>query len=146
MLRGGDNFRSSIVLLPGDHFLVPAVVTAERGAVLLPEGLQAGGESLFDGGADVAVDPADPGEPVTEPLGLNHYSRRHWTVENRLHYVRDVTFREDASQVRTGIAPRNIATFRNLAVSTIRFAGRANIAHARRDLHDRAGVFAVYGI
>jgi hypothetical protein len=32
-------------------------------------------------------------------------SRRHWTVENRLHYVRDVTFREDTSQVRTGNAP-----------------------------------------
>jgi hypothetical protein len=33
-----------------------------------------------------------------------------------------------------------------LAVSTIRFAGRANIAHAHRDLHDRTDVFAVYGI
>jgi hypothetical protein len=39
-----------------------------------------------------------------------------------------------------------MATFRNLAVSTIRFAGRANIAHTRRDLHDRSDVFAVYGV
>jgi hypothetical protein len=39
-----------------------------------------------------------------------------------------------------------MATFRNLALSTIRFAGRANIAHARRDLHDRTDVFAVYSI
>ena len=69
-LPGGDNFRFPIVPLPGDHFLVPKVVTAERGAVLLPAGLQAVNESLFNGGADVAVDPADPGEPVTEPLGL----------------------------------------------------------------------------
>jgi predicted transposase YbfD/YdcC len=80
------------------------------------------------------------------PAHLNHYARAHWTVEDRLHYVRDVTFREDASQVRTGTAPRAMATFRNLAVSTIRFAGRANIAHARRDLHDRTDVFAVYRI
>jgi predicted transposase YbfD/YdcC len=80
------------------------------------------------------------------PAHLNHYSRRHWTVENRLHWVRDVTFREDSSQLRTGTAPRAMATFRNLAASTIRFAGRANIAHARRDLHDRADVFAVYRI
>ena len=80
------------------------------------------------------------------PAHLNHYTRRHWTVENRLHWVRDVTFREDHSQLRTGTAPRAMATLRNLAVSTIRFAGRANIAHARRDLHNRADVFAVYGI
>jgi predicted transposase YbfD/YdcC len=90
----------------------------------------------------IASMPAD----LATPTHLNHYSRGHWTVENRLHYVRDVTFREDSSQVRTGTAPRNIATFRNLAVSTIRFAGRVNIAHARRDLHDRTDVFAVYSI
>ena len=80
------------------------------------------------------------------PVHINHYIRGHWTVEDRLHYVRDVTFREDASQVRTGTTPRTMATFRNLAVNTIRFAGRANIAHGRRDLHDRADVFAVYSI
>jgi hypothetical protein len=90
----------------------------------------------------IASMPAD----LACPAHLNHYTRRHWIVENRLHYVRDVTFREDSSQVRTGTPPRAMATFRNLAVSTIRFAGRANIADARRDLHDRMDVFAVYGI
>jgi hypothetical protein len=35
---------------------------------------------------------------------------------------------------------------RNLAPNTFRLAGRANIAHARRDLHDHADAFAVYGI
>jgi acyl-coenzyme A synthetase/AMP-(fatty) acid ligase len=48
------------------------------------------------------------------------------------------------AQVRTGNAPRNVATFRNLSINTIRYAGRANIAYTRRDLHDRANVFAVY--
>lgn len=80
------------------------------------------------------------------PVHLNHYARGHWTVENRLHWTRDVTFREDDSQLRTGSAPRALASFRNLVINTYRFAGRANIAHARRDLHDRADVFAVYGI
>jgi hypothetical protein len=61
-------------------------------------------------------------------------------------WTRDVTFREDSSQLRTGNAPRNLAAFHNLAISAIRFAGRANIAHTRRDLHDRSDVFAVYGI
>jgi predicted transposase YbfD/YdcC len=80
------------------------------------------------------------------PAQLNHYAREHWCVENRLHWTRDVTFHEDASQLRTGAAPRALAAFRNLAINTYRMAGRANIAHARRDLHDRTDTFAVYGI
>lgn len=80
------------------------------------------------------------------PEHLTHNIRGHWTAENRLHWTRDVTFREDDSQLRTATAPRNMAAFRNLALNTFRLAGRANIAHARRDLHDRAGAFAVYGI
>uniref|UniRef100_UPI000470D098 ISAs1 family transposase n=3 Tax=Salinispora cortesiana TaxID=1305843 RepID=UPI000470D098 len=80
------------------------------------------------------------------PEHLNHYARGHWTVENSLHWTRDVTFHEDTSQLRTGTAPRNMAAFRNLALNTFRLAGRANIAHARRDLHDRTDTFAVYGI
>jgi hypothetical protein len=71
---------------------------------------------------------------------------RHWAVENRLHWTRDVTFQEDDSQLRTGTAPRAAASFRNLSLNTFRLAGRANIAHARRDLHDRRDVFAVYDI
>jgi hypothetical protein len=46
------------------------------------------------------------------PAQLNHYQRRHWVVEDRLHGVRDVTFGEDASQLRTGTAPRALAAFR----------------------------------
>jgi hypothetical protein len=49
-------------------------------------------------------------------------------------------------KLRTGTAPRAMAGFRNLPLNTFRLAGRANIAHARRDLHDRTDTFAVYGI
>ena len=80
------------------------------------------------------------------PAHLNQYARGHWTVENRLHWTRDVTFHEDNSQLRTGNAPRNIAAFRNLGINTFRLAGRANIAHARRDLRGYTDNFAVYGI
>ncbi|MBB4942695.1 putative transposase YbfD/YdcC [Streptosporangium album] len=88
------------------------------------------------------------GMPTTlaGPAQLNHYERAHWGVENRLHRVRDVTFREDLSQLRTGTAPRALASFRNLAISTARLADRANIAHARRDLLDHNDAFAVYNI
>jgi hypothetical protein len=54
--------------------------------------------------------------------------------------------REDASQVRTGNTPRTTATFRNLSINTIRYAGRANIAYTRRDLRGHAEAFAVYDI
>jgi hypothetical protein len=63
-----------------------------------------------------------------------------------LHWIRDVTFHEDASQVKTGTAPRALASFRNLGISTFRLAGRANIAHARRDLLAHDDAFAVFGI
>ncbi|HET9656432.1 MAG TPA: ISAs1 family transposase [Kineosporiaceae bacterium] len=86
--------------------------------------------------------PAD----LAAPTHLNYYERRHWVVENRLHWVRDCTWHEDGSQLRTGTAPRALATFRNLAISAFRLAGRANIAHARRDLHDRDDAFTAFGI
>lgn len=86
--------------------------------------------------------PAD----LAGPAHLNYYERRHWVVENRLHWVRDCTLHEDSSQLRTGTAPRALATFRNLAISAFRLAGRANIAHARRDLHDRDDAFNVFRI
>jgi hypothetical protein len=38
------------------------------------------------------------------------HQRGHWGIENRTHYVRDVTFGEDHSQLRTGHAPHNLAT------------------------------------
>jgi predicted transposase YbfD/YdcC len=86
--------------------------------------------------------PAD----LAGPVHMNYYERRHWVVENRLHWVRDCTLHEDASQLRTGTAPRALAAFRNLAISVFRLAGRANIAHARRDLHDRNDAFNTFQI
>jgi len=64
-----------------------------------------------------------------QPAG---YVRGHWSTENELHWARDVTFTEDASQVRTGTAPRAMATLRNLAVGALRLAGSANTAAALR--------------
>ena len=56
----------------------------------------------------------------------------HWGIENRAHWVRDVTMDEDRCQVRTGAAPQVMAAFRNLAISLLRLAGKANIAAALR--------------
>ena len=66
------------------------------------------------------------------PAQLATWIRGHWCVENRLHWVRDVTFDEDRSQIRTGNGPRVMATLRNLAISLLRLTGATNIAHALR--------------
>jgi predicted transposase YbfD/YdcC len=49
------------------------------------------------------------------PEHLATYVREHWSIENKIHWVRDVTFREDASQVKTG-SPPVMATLRNLVI------------------------------
>ena len=53
-------------------------------------------------------------------------------MENRLHWVRDVTYQEDKSLVRTGNAPRVMASLRNLAITIMRLTGYASIAAALR--------------
>jgi predicted transposase YbfD/YdcC len=60
------------------------------------------------------------------------HTRKHWHIENKLHYVRDVTYHEDASHIRTHNGPRIMASLRNLAISTLRLAGKTNIAAALR--------------
>ncbi|BCJ50432.1 ISAs1 family transposase [Actinoplanes sp. NBRC 14428] len=63
---------------------------------------------------------------------LQTWIRRHWHIENRLHHVRDVTFREDLHQARTGNGPAVIATLRNTAIGWHRTNGATNIARATR--------------
>jgi predicted transposase YbfD/YdcC len=66
------------------------------------------------------------------PEELAAWIRGHWQIENGLHWVRDVTYAEDMSQVRTGAGPQVMATLRNLAISLHRLAGATNIAAALR--------------
>ncbi|MDO8674283.1 MAG: ISAs1 family transposase [Dehalococcoidia bacterium] len=71
-----------------------------------------------------------PGE--AGPKQILKLNRGHWGIENRLHYVRDVTFGEDASQVRTAAAPQVMAALRNTVIGLLRQAGVTNIAEALR--------------
>jgi predicted transposase YbfD/YdcC len=59
-------------------------------------------------------------------------SRGHWGIENRSHYVRDVTFGEDASQIEKGYAPQILAGLRNGLIAVCRAEGVKNIAAALR--------------
>jgi predicted transposase YbfD/YdcC len=58
--------------------------------------------------------------------------RAHWVIENRLHFVRDTAFRKDASKIRTGHSPENMATLRSFAINQLRDAGHTNIAAGLR--------------
>ena len=60
--------------------------------------------------------------------------RGHWAIENKSHWVRDVTFDEDRSQVRGGTIPQVMAALRNTAIGLLRWAGHTNIAAACRRL------------
>jgi predicted transposase YbfD/YdcC len=66
--------------------------------------------------------------------------RGHWGIENKLHWVRDVTYGEDGSRVRTGSAPQVMASLRNLAIAALRADGWTSIASglrwAGRDYHN----------
>ncbi len=53
-------------------------------------------------------------------------------IENRVHYVRDVTMGEDAHQIRSGNAPQMLAALRNSIIGLIRNKGWTNIADALR--------------
>jgi len=66
------------------------------------------------------------------PETLAAWARGHWHIENKLHWVRDVTYQEDKSLVRTGNAPRVMASLCSLAISLLRLDGHANIAAANR--------------
>jgi len=63
---------------------------------------------------------------------LLELNRGHWAIENKLHWVRDVTFDEDRSQVRRRGSPHSMASVRNLAIGVLRIAGASNIAAALR--------------
>lgn len=60
--------------------------------------------------------------------------RSHWSIENSLHYVKDVTFAEDASLIRTGNAPANFSIIRNIAINTLKKAKFHGFAQAIRML------------
>ena len=58
--------------------------------------------------------------------------RSHWGIENTLHWVKDVTFHEDASKIRTMAAPQNISTLKNIAINIFRKNKHSNLAQAQR--------------
>jgi predicted transposase YbfD/YdcC len=67
------------------------------------------------------------------PQLIGRIARAQWGIES-VHHIRDTTFTEDASKIRTGHGPENMATLRNLAISTLRDTGHHNIAAGLREV------------
>ena len=67
------------------------------------------------------------------PQAIGRIARSQWSIE-AVHHVRDTTFAEDASKIRAGHGPENMATLRNLAINTLRDAGHHNIAAGLREV------------
>lgn len=57
-----------------------------------------------------------------DAVQLNQVIRRHWAVENELHWVLDLTYREDESRVRVGYGQQNLAVLRKLTLNLVRHA------------------------
>jgi predicted transposase YbfD/YdcC len=64
---------------------------------------------------------------------LLNWWRGQWKIENGLHWVRDVTLCEDASRIRTGDAPQNLAAMRNAIISCFRIEKIPNTAATLRE-------------
>jgi predicted transposase YbfD/YdcC len=69
------------------------------------------------------------------PAQIAALVRGQWAIENGSHYVRDVSYGEDASQVRTGTGPAVMAALRGFAIGALRWAGFTNIAQGQRWAH-----------
>jgi predicted transposase YbfD/YdcC len=80
------------------------------------------------------------------PAELAHLVREHWSIENRSHHVRDVTFTEDACTSRTGHCPVNLATIRCAVINAIRSAGYQYIPEGRRDHMSPSQALRLHGL
>jgi hypothetical protein len=78
--------------------------------------------------ADVAHAITSLGPDRATAADLLALSRAHWEIENRLHWVRDVTLREDACRVRSGQAPQVLAACRNAVLTLLRRLGGPIVA------------------
>ena len=84
---------------------------------------------------------------VADAGQLLKWARGHWSIENRSHYVRDVTMGEDSSRIRKRSGPQVMAGLRNATIGFLRTVGVTNIAEAlRRNASQVSQLFATLGI
>lgn len=67
-----------------------------------------------------------------DAYGFNLGIRGHWAIENSLHYVKDVTFKEDNSKIKAGNSAENFSTIRNIVINIFRNQGEKSMISAIR--------------
>lgn len=100
--------------------------------------VQRTGGAITERSREVTVSITSRGAAQSDAGGLDLQIRRHWGIENQTHHVRDATFGEDVSPIRTGAAPQVRAACCNLIMALRRRAGTANVAAALRTYAGRA--------
>lgn len=128
--HGRVEVRSVRVRSVGSADPLPGFPSARQMIMVVRERATLRGEKLGD--PEVAFGITSLSRKDASPRTLASMLRGHWCIENGLHYVRDVTFDEDRSRVRTGSGPRVMASMRNLAIAIHRLNGEKNIASATR--------------
>jgi predicted transposase YbfD/YdcC len=90
--------------------------------------VKAGSEESYEVSYAITSVPREQADAAT----LLGWHRGHWGIENRLHWVRDVTMGEDANRTWSGSGPQVLAAFRNAAIAQMRISGSTNIAASLR--------------
>lgn len=81
----------------------------------------------------------------TDAFHFSQRVRNHWQVENRLHWVKDVVFKEDTAPMCSGHAPENMAILRTIAINLLRLNGFASITKGIRAVaHDIYRLFSFF--
>lgn len=122
--------RSLRVLQVPDDAPLPGFSSARQMMMIVRERWDLDGKAIGD--LDVAFVITNLSKEQAKPRDLARLIRGHWCIENNLHYVRDVTYREDSSRVRTGSGPRVMASLRNIAIAIHRLNGATNMRRATR--------------
>lgn len=86
---------------------------------------------------EIAVGLTSQTSAQANPQQVLTANRRHWTIENRCHYVIDWNFDEDRSRIRTGFGPENVTRLRRFAVGilTLFSDGKTSIAQKMAKLN-----------
>jgi len=71
---------------------------------------------------------------IAKPQQVLKTNRGHWVIENSTHYIIDLIYDEDRSQIRTGYGPENISRLRRFAVGLLKSRGVENVSQKMRQM------------
>ena len=104
----------------------------EQVACILREVFNANDEKISKEVA-IQITSAKPGKMTA--ADANRYTRNHWGIENKSHYIRDTVYREDDNQAYSGEGPQGLAALHNLAIGLFRLKGTRSVKETTELIH-----------